>query len=111
MLRRGAKKGWVITVFSAIILFAVNKQKPLLYLFRIASVLSFWLIDALYRSTQNLLISQYRKIETFLRGDDFEKAMTEHSFGDFPVLYFQEGFSIISSPLNQPHYGFRVGKV
>ena len=56
-------KGWAITVFSAIILFAVDKQRPFLYLFCIASVLSFWLIDSYYKSTQNILISRYRKIE------------------------------------------------
>jgi hypothetical protein len=87
-------KGWAITVFSAIILFAVDKQKPLLYLFCIASVLSFWLIDAFYKSTQNILISRYRKIETFLRGSDFEKAMAERNFGDFLIPYFQEGLSM-----------------
>ena len=87
-------KGWAITVFSAIILFAIDKQKPFLYLFCIASVLSFWLIDAYYKSTQNILISRYRKIETFLQGDSFEKAMADRNFGDFLIPYFQEGFNV-----------------
>lgn len=56
-------KGWSITVFSAIILFTVDKQKPFLYFFCIASVLSFWLLDAFYKSTQTILISRYRKLK------------------------------------------------
>ncbi|MGA7952114.1 MAG: hypothetical protein WCA07_01210 [Gloeobacterales cyanobacterium] len=87
-------KGWSITVFSAIILFAVDKQKPFLYLFCIASILSFWLIDAFYKSTQNILINRYRKIEIFLQGSDFETAMAERSFGSFLTPHFQEGFSM-----------------
>lgn len=90
-------KGWAITVFSAIILFAVDKQKPFLYLFCIASVLAFWLIDAFYKSTQNTLITRYKKIETFLQSSDFETAMAERSFGNFRVPYFQEGFAVKKS--------------
>lgn len=86
-------KGWAITIFSAIILFAVDKQKPFLYLFCVASILSFWLIDAFYKSTQNVLIYRYRKIETFLQGSDFETAMAERDFGSFRIPHFQEGFS------------------
>lgn len=87
-------KGWTITVFSAIILFAIDKQKPFLYLFCIASILSFWLIDAFYKSTQNTLIYRYRKIETFLQSSGFETAMAERNFGGFRVPNFQEGFSV-----------------
>jgi hypothetical protein len=90
-------KGWAITVFSAIILFAVDKHKPFLYLFCIASVLSFWLIDAFYKSTQNILINRYGKIEAFLQGDDFEKAMTDRNFGNFLIPHFQEGFNMRKS--------------
>jgi hypothetical protein len=90
-------KGWAITVFSAIILFAFDKQKPFLYLFCIASILSFWLIDAFYKSTQNILISRYGKIEVFLQGNDFEKAMADRDFGDFLIPHFQEGFNMRKS--------------
>lgn len=88
-------KGWAITAFSAIILFAVDKQKPFLYLLCIASVLSFWWIDAFYKSTQNILISRYGKIEVFLRGADFEKAMTDRNFGSFLIPHFAEGFNVM----------------
>lgn len=87
-------KGWAITVFSGIILFAVDKQKPFLYLFCIASVLAFWLIDAFYKSTQNCLIIRYSKIETFLRSPEFEQVMSSQDFGTFRVPYFQEGFAL-----------------
>ena len=87
-------KGWAITVFSAIILFAVDKQKPFLYLFCIASILSFWLIDAFYKSTQNMLIHRYREIETFLQSPDFETAMAKRNFGSFRAPHFQKGFSM-----------------
>jgi hypothetical protein len=87
-------KGWAITIFSAIILFAVDKQKPLLYLFCIASVLSFWWIDAFYKSTQNILISRYATIEAFLQGDEFEKAMTDRNFGNFLIPNFCERFNM-----------------
>jgi hypothetical protein len=90
-------KGWAITIFSAIILFAVDKQKPFLYLFCIASVLSFWWIDAFYKSTQNILISRYATIEAFLQGDDFAKAMTDRNFGNFLIPHFREGFNMRKS--------------
>ncbi|HEY9295722.1 MAG TPA: hypothetical protein VIQ31_05005 [Phormidium sp.] len=85
-------KGWSITVFSAIILFTVDKQKPFLYFFCIASVLSFWLLDAFYKSTQAILIARYRKLEIFIQGPDFETAIAERSFGNLLIPHFQEGF-------------------
>ena len=85
-------KGWAITVFSGIILFIVDKQKPLLYLFCIASVFAFWLVDAFYKSTQNLLIHRYRKIEELLQSPTFEQVIKNRDFGDFRVPYFQEGW-------------------
>lgn len=85
-------KGWAITIFSGIVLFAVDKQKPVLYLFCIASVLAFWLIDAFYKSTQNLLIKRYRKIEILLQSPDFETVMINRTFGNFQIPHFQESW-------------------
>lgn len=85
-------KGWAITIFSGIILFAIDKQKPLLYLFCIASVLAFWLVDAFYKSAQNFLINRYRKIETLLQSSDFEQIMKDRTFGNFQVPHFQDGW-------------------
>ena len=87
-------KGWSITVFSAIVIFAVDKQKPFLYWLCFASLLSFWLIDAFYKSIQNNMISRYRKIEIFLQSSDFEAAIAERSFGNFRVPNFNEELSV-----------------
>jgi hypothetical protein len=81
-------KGWAITVFSGIILFAVDKQKPLLYLFCAASVSAFWLVDAFYKSTQNILIHRYRTIEELLRSPNFESIIDNRTFGNFQVPSF-----------------------
>lgn len=85
-------KGWAITVFSGIVLFAIDKQKPFLYLFCMASVLAFWMTDAFYKSIQNILISRYRTIERFLQSSDFEQAMANRDFGSFQVPHLQAGF-------------------
>lgn len=87
-------KGWAITVFSGIILFAFDKQKPLLYLFCVGTILSFWLIDSYFKSTQNILIKRYRDIESFLRSTEFETAIAERSLGDFKVPHFQAYFNV-----------------
>jgi hypothetical protein len=91
-------KGWAITLFSGIILFAIDKQTPSLYLFCIVSVLAFWLIDAFYKSTQNFLISRYRRIEELLRSPEFEEIMRNRDFANFPVPYFQDGWFNTSKP-------------
>jgi hypothetical protein len=85
-------KGWAITVFSGIILFIVDKQKPLLYLFCIACVFAFWLVDAFYKTTQNFLIYRYRKIEELMQSPVFEEIIKHRDFGNFRVPYFQEGW-------------------
>lgn len=54
-------KGWAITVFSAMVLFAVDKQKPYLYWFCIASVLAFWFIDAFYKDTQKRAKAPFKR--------------------------------------------------
>jgi hypothetical protein len=87
-------KGWAITLFSGIILFAVDKQKPFLYWFCVAIILGFWFLDAFYKNTQNMLIERYQKIEVFIRSPDFQQVMLNRDFKDFNIPFFGEGFYV-----------------
>lgn len=45
-------KGWAITVFTAFIFFAADKQRPLYLNICAVAVILFWFLDSIYKSIQ-----------------------------------------------------------
>lgn len=78
-------KGWSITVFSAISILAISdKTSPEVLIIGIVSGSFFWLIDALYKSFQKILISRSLDIERQVNsGEPIERVFyISHSFED-----------------------------
>jgi hypothetical protein len=86
-------KGWAITLFSAVVFFSAQSAKPLYLVFCTASVLLFWVVDAVFKVTQRRLIERYSIIQSFLQGPQFSQAVKERSFKDFvlPDLFDSVG--------------------
>lgn len=87
-------KGWSITIFSAFITFAADKDKPVFLIYCGISIMLFWLLDSIYKSIQRIYISRYNEIESFLKSSDFDKAIKEESFDCFQVVNTGSGFKI-----------------
>lgn len=87
-------RGWVITIFSAFIFFAADKQKPIFLAFCAIAVLLFWLLDSIYKSIQKVYIHRYNDIERFLQSPDFTQAIQERSFGKFIVSNVGASFRV-----------------
>ncbi len=81
-------KGWSITVFSAILAYAIKELRPELLVFSPVVVLMFWLFDAYLRRTQQFFISRYNKIEWFLRNPRLLNEAWEKK--TFPKLNFPD---------------------
>jgi len=60
-------KGWSITIFSAILAYAIKESKSEILILSPVIVIMFWLFDAYLRRIQQFFISRYNKIEWFLR--------------------------------------------
>ncbi len=85
-------KGWTITIFSAVIFFAIDKQQAILFPFCAILVILFWLLDAFYRTIQGRLILRYHEIEKFLQSPEFDSAVADQSFGSFHIPNTYERF-------------------
>ena len=87
-------KGWAITIFSAFIFFAADKQKPIFLVICAVAVMLFWLLDAIYKSIQGVYIHRYNQIEEFLRSPQFTKTIQERSFNDFSISRVGASFKV-----------------
>ncbi|MDY7079787.1 MAG: hypothetical protein SXV54_23120 [Chloroflexota bacterium] len=87
-------KGWAITIFSAFIFFAADKQKPIFLAFCAMAIMLFWLLDSIYRSMQRIYIFRYNEIERFLQSPDFSQAVAERSFNNFRVPNVGTSFDV-----------------
>lgn len=85
-------KGWAITVFSAFVLFTIDKQKPVILIFCAMAVILFWLLDSIYNNIQSVFILRYNQIEKFLKSPKFDEAIENRSFEDFQVPNIEAGF-------------------
>jgi hypothetical protein len=87
-------KGWAITIFSAFIFFAADKQQPAFLPFCAISVILFWLLDATYRTIQTVYINRYNEIERFLQGSEFSHAVKERNFKNFHIPNVGASFKV-----------------
>ena len=87
-------KGWAITIFSAFIFFAADKQKPIFLTFCAIAIVLFWLLDSIYRSIQRIYIKRYNQIERYLQSPEFTQAVEARSFKDFHVPNAGSGFTV-----------------
>lgn len=85
-------KGWAITVFSAFVVFALDKQKPGVFPFCAAAIVLFWLADSIFKSFQRVYIRRYNDIEVFLKSSKFNEAVAKRSFEDFGIPTLGSGF-------------------
>lgn len=60
-------KGWCITVFSALIFVAIDREQSSLLVIAACGVALFWMLDAINKSFQSVFIARYRQIEHYLR--------------------------------------------
>ena len=77
-------KGWSITIFSAMLGFAILKDKPLLLIVPFFTCFIFWGLDALYKSFQRITIERTVEVESFFNGtiDNIKPARVSLSFED-----------------------------
>jgi hypothetical protein len=81
-------KGWSITLNSAIMVYVVKENKPLILVASIMSTIIFWIFDAYIRRIQQFFISRYNKIEWFLKNPKhIEEAWEKKAF---PKLNFPD---------------------
>ena len=92
-------KGWAITVFSAAIYFSLQARRPVYLVLSAASVLLFWMVDAVFKTVQRIYISRYNKIEQFLQSPQFAQAVAERSFKDFIIPDVSGGFHLRTSKM------------
>jgi hypothetical protein len=85
-------KGWAITIFSAFIVFAIDKDNSVLFAFCAAAIVLFWMADAVFKGFQRVYIRRYNEIEKFLKGPEFTDAVAKRSFAGFDVPAFGVGF-------------------
>ena len=78
-------RGWAITVFSAFVFFAADKQKPIFLGLSAIAVILFWLVDSIYKSIQHVYIHRYNHIEKFLQSPEFIQAIQERTFKNFAI--------------------------
>lgn len=84
-------KGWAITVWSALIAFGAKEKVPVVLLASLPALLSFWILDALFKRYQRRYMNRKSVIELFLDSEgEFKErglsnAFSKLDFGNFPV--------------------------
>jgi len=86
-------KGWAITIFSAVILFSAQVEKPIYLLLCVMSTLLFWLLDSVFKAIQKAYTMRYNEIEKFLQSDKFRKSLTKRSLDGFVFPDIASGFA------------------
>jgi len=75
-------RGWAVSVFSAMLAAAIALHNADLCLWTMMPIILFWLLDALFKSFQELVIDRSRKIEDYLRSKEFAAdAASQMTFG------------------------------
>ncbi len=84
-------KGWSVTIWAAIIAFGSSQQVSVVVLASVPVVLTFWMLDALFKQYQRRMLSRMSVIEAFLDssgvflGRGLREAFAQQDFGDFPL--------------------------
>lgn len=78
--------------YSAFLGAAVALHRPDVMLLAAMPAILFWLIDALHKSFQRRFIMRGREIEGYLSSGEFDRALTEQSFGGFISPRLSRGF-------------------
>jgi hypothetical protein len=60
-------KGWAITVFTGVLAFALENDKPMLFPLCVIAVVLFWILDSIFKSIQTVYIKRATTIEMDLR--------------------------------------------
>ena len=89
-------RGWSITVFSAFVFFAADKNKPIFLVLGAVAVILFWLFDSIYKSIQNVYIRRYNQIEDFIQSSNFAQAIQKQTFKEFPISQIGASFRHIT---------------
>ncbi len=84
-------KGWAITVFSGFVFFAARETQPIFLGLSAIAVILFWILDAIFKSIQEVYIERATKIEQFLQG--LKPAQGGVAFHNFPVPNIETSFS------------------
>lgn len=84
-------KGWSITAWSALVAFGAKEKAPIIILASIPAILTFWIMDAVFKSYQRRHIVRLGVMERFIdshigfKDRTLEKAFDKQDFGDFPI--------------------------
>jgi len=84
-------KGWSITAWSALVAFGAREKAPIVILASIPAILTFWTIDAIFKSYQRRHMSRLGAIEKFLdpqtgfSGHKIQDVFEKQDFGNFPI--------------------------
>jgi cytochrome b subunit of formate dehydrogenase len=83
-------KGWAITIFSGFIFFAAKEKQPIFLSLSAIAVILFWILDAIFKSIQEVYICRATKIEHFLQKLEF--LPDKHPFQNFTVPNTESAF-------------------
>jgi len=85
-------KGWAITIWTAILGFAINQESVLYFMAAIPVLLAFWFLDTYFKSYQQRSMARMGYIEDFLNNSSNEsksnltEAFNRRSFDSFIVF-------------------------
>lgn len=73
-------KGWAITLFSALVFFAADKNKLFFLIISIFAVLLFLILDATYTHIQRIfIINKSRKVQNLLQSENLIESLKNQS--------------------------------
>ena len=84
-------KGWSITAWSALVAFGAKEKAPVIILASIPAILTFWTMDALFKSYQRRHMARLGAMEKFIdsqigfSGHTLQEAFEKQDFGNFPI--------------------------
>ena len=70
-------KGWCVTATFAVAGFTVTSNRPALLFVGVAATIGFWLVDALYKSTQRVFILRNRDLEQGICASSVVSTLTD----------------------------------
>lgn len=84
-------KGWAITAWSALVAFGAKEKTVIVILASIPAMITFWTMDAIFKSYQRRHMARVSAIEDFLdpekgfSGYKIQNVFNKQDFGKFPV--------------------------
>ncbi|MCP4179625.1 MAG: hypothetical protein GY756_17845 [bacterium] len=72
-------KGWSITLFSALVFFAADKNKLSFLIISTFAVMLFLLLDATYSHIQRIFINKSRKVQQLLQSENLVESLKSQS--------------------------------